>query len=103
MPSGSAEGGRAGSAASIPPTANASSNGRRRALGRAGVRDVFHGLSTSTEGIPPASRGVVEAEDGDEEDVTQGFTIVPVETPENVLALTASVRRGGSNRDSVGE
>ena len=26
-----------------------------------------------------------------------------VETPENVLALTASVRRGGSNRDSVGE
>ena len=46
---------------------------------------------------------MVEAEDGDSDDVAQGFTIVPVETPENVLALTASVRRGGSNRDSVGE
>ena len=52
----------------------------------------------------PASRGAeVEAGDGKEDDVAQGFTIVPLETLENVLALMASVMRGGSNRDDVGE
>jgi len=104
MPSGSG-GGRGGSAASIPPTANASSNGGRRALGRACVRAVvFHGLSTSTEGMPPPSRGAVEeGEDGKGGDVAQGFTTVPLEALENVLALTASVMRGGSNVDNVGE
>ena len=97
-------GGRGGSAASIPPTANASSDGGRRALGRAGVRAVvFHGLSTSTEGMAPPSRGAVEGEDGKGGDVAQGFTTVPLEAPENVLALTASVMRGGSNVDNVGE
>jgi hypothetical protein len=30
-------------------------------------------------------------------------TIVPLETLENVLALTSLVKRGRSNRDSVGE
>jgi hypothetical protein len=53
---------------------------------------------------PPASQGTeVEAEDGKEGVGVQKFTVVPLETLGNVLALTASVRRGGSYRDSVGE
>src|SRR6267142_3832650 len=100
MPSRSAGEGRGGNAASNPPTANASSNGERRAAGRGGIRAVFHGLSRRTEGMPPTSRG---AEVGAEDGVAQGFTIVPLEALENVLALTASVVRGSSNRDSVGE
>jgi hypothetical protein len=66
---------------------------------------VFHGLSTRTEGIPPlpASRGDVEDEEGkggDDVVIAQGFA-VPAETLENVLALTACVTGGGSNRDGV--
>jgi len=106
FPSGSTTRGRGGNAAAIPPTEKASSSGGCRAPPRTCVRAVFHGLSTRTEGIPPlpASRGDVEDEDGKEGDddvVTQGFTAVPAETLENVLALTAWVTGGGSNRDSV--
>jgi hypothetical protein len=105
LPGGSTTPGRGDNAAAIPSTAKASPSSGSRAPGRTCVRAVFHGLSTSTEGIPPlppASRGEAEAEGGKEEGVivAQGFTAVLTE-PENVLALTACVMRGGSNRDSV--
>lgn len=106
FPSETTTRGRGGNAAAIPPTAKASSSGGRRALVSACVRAVFHGLSTRTEGIPllPASRGDVEDEEGKEGDndvVAQGFTAVPAETLENVLALTACAIGGSSNRDSA--
>jgi hypothetical protein len=106
FPNGSSTRGRGGNAAAIPPTAKASSSGGCRASGRTCVRAVFHGLFTRTEGIPslPASRGDVEDDEGKEGDddvVTQGFPAVPTETLENVLALTACVTGGGSNREGV--
>lgn len=108
FPSGSTTRGKGGNAAAIPPTAKESSSGGRRAPGRTCVRAVFHGLSTRTEGIPPlpALRGDDEGEEGKEGDndmIAQGFTAVPAETLENVLALTACVTGGGSNREAFND
>ena len=80
---------------------SSTTKGSGRLRDAAARRVVFHGLSTSTEGIPssPAARGEVETA------TAQGFAnpepapAGPFE-PENVLGLTACATRGGSNREN---